>query len=94
MTSSSSFFYYSNFKKGDLYFKLYNMYMRYSHQQIILALSLLPGVGRRTLNRFLIPYRKILTNGYIQTESLSHYFIKHAQRPIPKDAFFYQAKDT
>ena len=54
----------------NFYFKLYNMYMRFSHQQIILALSLLPGVGRRTLNRFLVPYRKILTNGYIQIDTL------------------------
>ena len=45
--------------------------MRYTHHQIILALSLLPGVGRRTLNRFLIPYRKILTNGYVQIETLN-----------------------
>lgn len=45
--------------------------MRYSHQQIILALSLLPGVGRRTLNRFLVPYRKILTNGYVQIDTLA-----------------------
>ena len=44
--------------------------MRYTHHQIILALSLLPGVGRRTLNRFLIPYRKILINGYVQIETL------------------------
>ena len=44
--------------------------MRYTHHQIILALSLLPGVGRRTLNRFLVPYRKILTNGYVQIETL------------------------
>ena len=44
--------------------------MRYTHHQIILALSLLPGVGRRTLNRFLVPYRKILTNGYIQIDTL------------------------
>ena len=44
--------------------------MRYTHHQIILALSLLPGVGRRTLNRFLIPYSKIFTNGYIQIETL------------------------
>ena len=44
--------------------------MRYTHHQIILALSLLPGVGRRTLNRFLIPYRKILTNEYIQIDTL------------------------
>ena len=47
------------------------MYMRYSHQQIILALSLLPWVGRRTLNRFLVPYKKILTNGYVQIETLN-----------------------
>lgn len=47
------------------------MYMQYSHQQIILALSLLQGVGRRSLNRFLVPYRKILTNGYIQIDTLS-----------------------
>ena len=56
---------------------LYNISMRYTHHRIMLALSLLPGIGRRTLSRFLIPYRKILTNGYIQTESLSHYFIKY-----------------
>ena len=49
---------------------MYNISMRYTHHQIILALSLLPGVGRRTLNRFLIPYRKILTNGYIQIDTL------------------------
>lgn len=45
--------------------------MRYTHHQIILALSLLPGVDRRTLNRFLIPYREILTNGYIQIDTFS-----------------------
>ena len=45
--------------------------MRYTHHQIILALSLLPGVGRRTLNRFLVPYRKILTNGYVQIETMN-----------------------
>ena len=44
--------------------------MRYTYHQIILALSLLPGIGRRTLNRFLVPYRKILTNGYIQIDTL------------------------
>ena len=44
--------------------------MRYTHHQIILALSLLPGVVRRTLNRCLIPYRKILTNEYVQIETL------------------------
>ena len=44
--------------------------MRYTHHQIILALSLLSGVGRRTLNRFLIPYRKILTNEYVQIKTL------------------------
>lgn len=49
---------------------MYNIAMRYTHHQIILALSLLPGVGRRTLNRFLVPYRKILTNGYVQIETL------------------------
>ena len=49
---------------------MYNIAMRYTHHQIILALSLLPGVGRRTLNRYLIPYRNILTNGYVQIETL------------------------
>lgn len=44
--------------------------MRYTHHQIILALSLLSGVGRKTLYRFLIPYRKILTNGYVQIDTL------------------------
>ena len=53
---------------------MYNTSMRYTHHQIILALSLLPGVGRRTLNRFLVPYRKILTNGYIQIDTL-HRFV-------------------
>lgn len=45
--------------------------MQYTNHQIILALSLLPGVGRRTLNRFLVPYKKILTNGYIQIDTIS-----------------------
>ena len=30
----------------------------------------------------------------LSTISLKSVIIKHAQRPIPKDAFFYQAKDT
>ena len=53
-----------------LYSSIIISVMRYTHHQIILALSLLPGVVRRTLNRCLIPYRKILTNEYVQIETL------------------------